>query len=140
MLFRSLAARFPGRVGVRLGFDEPLAHRIQAGCDAFLMPSRYEPCGLTQIYALRFGTPPVATNLGGLSDTIVPYPHPECTGFTFPEATAESFLQSIRQAVEVFDRPQEWDQIKKRAMLADFSWERSASRYLEVYRELGIDV
>jgi starch synthase len=131
---------YPGRLAVRIGYTEDLAHRIQAASDIFLMPSRYEPCGLTQIYALRFGTPPVATNLGGLTDTIVPYPHPKCTGFTFPEATAEAFLASIRQAVDVFDRPKEWDKIKQRAMLADFSWERSAARYLEVYRDLGIDV
>ena len=82
----------------------------------------------------------MATNLGGLTDTIVPYPHPKCTGFTFPEATAEAFLASIRQAVAVFDRPEEWDKIKQRAMRADFSWERSAARYLEVYKELGIDI
>ncbi|MBV5324893.1 MAG: hypothetical protein J0626_06295, partial [Rhodospirillaceae bacterium] len=90
--------------------------------------------------ALRFGTPPVATNLGGLSDTIVAYPHPECNGFTFPEATADAFLQSIRQAVDVYDRPAEWESIRKRAMHTDYSWERSAAHYLEVYRELGIDV
>jgi starch synthase len=135
-----LMETYPGKLAVRIGYTEDLAHRIQAAADIFLMPSRYEPCGLTQIYALRFGTPPVATNLGGLSDTIIPYPHPESTGFTFPEATADAFLASIRQAVDVFERPHEWDQIKHRAMLADFSWERAATRYIEVYRELGIDV
>ncbi|GFK96035.1 Glycogen synthase [Fundidesulfovibrio magnetotacticus] len=131
---------YPARLHVRVGYTEDLAHRIQAASDIFLMPSRYEPCGLTQIYALRFGTPPVATNLGGLSDTIVPYPHPECTGFTFPEATAESFLESILQAVEVYQRPTEWAGIMRRAMQADFSWERAGARYLEVYSELGVHV
>jgi starch synthase len=135
-----LMETYPGKLAVRIGYTEDLAHRIQAASDIFLMPSRYEPCGLTQIYALRFGTPPVATNLGGLSDTIIPYPHPESTGFTFPEATADAFLQSIREAVDVYERPHEWDQIKHRAMRADFSWERAAERYFEVYRELGIDV
>ena len=131
---------YPGKLSVRVGYTEDLAHRIQAASDIFLMPSRYEPCGLTQIYALRFGTPPVATSLGGLSDTIVPYPHPESTGFTFPSATPEHFLESILQAVEVYDRPQEWDQIRHRAMQADYSWERSAARYVETYREMGIDI
>jgi len=135
-----LMEEYPGRLAVRVGYTEDLAHRIQAASDIFLMPSRYEPCGLTQIYALRFGTPPVATNLGGLSDTIIPYPDPKCTGFTFPEATAEAFLQSIREAVAVFGKPAEWEKIKRRAMQADFSWERAAKRYLEVYRELGVDV
>jgi len=125
---------------VRVGYTEDLAHRIHAASDIFLMPSRYEPCGLTQIYALRFGTPPVATNLGGLTDTIVPYPHPESTGFTFPSATPEHFLESILQAVDVYSRPQEWDQLRHRAMRADFSWERSATRYVETYREMGIDI
>jgi len=135
-----LMEEYPGRLAVRIGYTEDLAHRIQAGSDIFLMPSRYEPCGLTQIYALRFGTPPVATNLGGLSDTIVGYPHPKCTGFTFPQATAEAFLASIEQAVSVFSKPREWARIRERAMRADFSWERAAKRYLEVYRELGVNV
>ncbi len=131
---------YPGRLSVRIGYTEDLAHRIQAASDIFLMPSRYEPCGLTQIYALRFGTPPVATNLGGLTDTIIPYPDPACTGFTFAQATADHFLESIRQAVDVYSRPREWQAIMARAMQADFSWERSARQYLSVYRELGIDV
>lgn len=135
-----LMEAYPTRLAVRIGYTEDLAHRIQAASDIFLMPSRYEPCGLTQIYALRFGTPPVATNLGGLSDTIIAHPHPRSTGFTFPEATAESFHSCIMDAVNVYSQPQQWKAIMARAMQADFSWERSAARYLDVYREMGVDV
>ena len=150
MLFRSkldhearlleLMETYPRRLSVRIGYTEDLAHRIQAGSDIFLMPSRYEPCGLTQMYALRFGTPPVATNVGGLADTIVPYPHPDCTGFTFARANAGSFLESIRQAVAVFERPAEWSGIVDRAMRVDLSWERAAARYIDAYRDLGAGV
>ncbi|MGE4506666.1 MAG: glycogen synthase, partial [Desulfovibrionaceae bacterium] len=135
-----LMETYPGRLAVRVGYTEDLAHRIQAASDIFLMPSRYEPCGLTQMYALRFGTPPVATSLGGLSDTIVAYPRPDCTGFTFPEAEAEPFYQSICQALDVFSRPDEWAAIRNRAMRTDYSWERAAARYVEVYREMGVDI
>ncbi len=89
------------------------------------------------MYALRFGTPPVATSVGGLKDTIVPWPNPEATGFTFEPAESEPFFQAIRQAVELFDDKRSWRAMLRRAMLADFSWEASANQYLDMYRDLG---
>ncbi len=135
-----LVERYPGRLGVRIGYTEDLAHRIQAASDIFLMPSRYEPCGLTQIYALRFGTPPVATAVGGLRDTIVPWPDPAATGFTFAAADPDLFYAAIRDAIDVYSRPDEWRDMIVRAMRADFSWEKAARAYIEVYRELGADL
>ena len=135
-----LMETYPGRLAVRVGYTEDLAHRIQAASDIFLMPSRYEPCGLTQMYALRFGTPPVATNLGGLSDTIVAHPRPDSTGFTFSVAEPEPFFQSICQALEVFEQPDQWNAMRTRAMSTDYSWERAAGKYVEVYRQMGVDI
>ncbi len=135
-----MVERYPGRLGVRIGYTEDLAHRIQAASDIFLMPSRYEPCGLTQIYALRFGTPPVATAVGGLRDTIVPWPDPAATGFTFAAADPDLFYAAIRDAIDVYSRPDAWREMVVRAMRADFSWEKAAKAYIEVYRELGADI
>ncbi len=128
---------YPDGLAVRVGYTEDLAHRIQAGADIFLMPSRYEPCGLTQMYSLRYGTPPVATAVGGLKDTIVSYPHPEATGFTFEPGRPGAFLQAVLQAVALWSRPQAWWRLRKRAMEQDFSWSRSAQGYLDVYRRIG---
>lgn len=129
-----------GRFSARVSYTEDLAHRIQAGCDIFLMPSRYEPCGLTQIYALRYGTPPVATAVGGLSDTIVPYPDPEATGFTFRESEPEQFLEAIRQAVTVWQDHAAWSALRERAMRQEFTWDKAAHKYLDVYHALGAAV
>jgi len=130
---------YPLRLSANVSYTEDLAHRIQAGSDIFLMPSRYEPCGLTQIYSLRYGTPPVATAVGGLKDTIVPYPHPEATGFIFDRPDPDSFFQAICQALDVWENdPGLWSQIRSRAMLQAFTWERSAARYIDAYRELGV--
>ena len=100
------------------------------------MPSRYEPCGLTQMYALRYGTPPVATAVGGLRDTIVPHPEPEATGFTFPVADPGLFSGAIQDAVRLFGDKAAWRAMVRRTMLQDFSWRRAAGRYIEVYEEL----
>lgn len=135
-----MVERYPGRLGVRIGYTEDLAHRIQAASDIFLMPSRYEPCGLTQMYALRFGAPPVATAVGGLRDTIVPWPHPEATGFTFENADPDLFYEAILTAIEVKSRPAVWKAMVKRAMTADFSWEKAAKKYIETYRDLGAEI
>lgn len=131
---------YPLRLSANVSYTEELAHRIQAGSDIFLMPSRYEPCGLTQMYALRYGTPPVATAVGGLNDSIIPYPHPEASGFTFPEADAKSFLRAIEQALDVWHRPDEWAQIRQRSMLQDFTWEKAATNYIDVYKSLGMQI
>lgn len=130
-----LMERYRGRLCVRIGYTEELAHRIQAGSDIFLMPSRYEPCGLTQMYALRYGTPPVATAVGGLRDTIVPWPAEQATGFTFADSTPESFLEAVISAVRFWEsEPVAWKAMTQRAMRQAFTWEKAGREYREVYR------
>jgi starch synthase len=129
--FEGIAERHPARAAVRLGFDNGLAHRIEAGSDLFLMPSRYEPCGLNQIYSLRYGTVPVVRATGGLDDTI-----DEGTGFKFREYSGQALLEAVRSAVEVFaDRPG-WEAMMRRGMQKDFSWRASAAQYSALYGKL----
>lgn len=135
-----LARAYPGKYKAVVKYTEDLAHRIQAGCDGFLMPSRYEPCGLTQMYALKYGTPPVATAVGGLKDSIVPWPDPKATGFTFAHPSSQPLYSAILEAISLWESNQEaWHAMMLRAMKSEFTWEKSASRYLEVYRELGYE-
>lgn len=129
-----LMESYRGRLCSVIGYTEPLAHQMQAGSDIFLMPSRYEPCGLTQMYALRYGTPPVATSVGGLRDTIVPWPEERATGFVFAQSTPESFLAAIRQAVHVWESdPAAWKAMVQRAMSEAFTWEGACGRYKDIY-------
>ena len=130
-LFRDLAAARPDRVGVRIGYDNPLAHRIEAGSDMFLMPSRYEPCGLNQIYSLRYGTIPIVRATGGLDDTIE-----EGTGFKFWGYTGHELYECIRVALEAFGNAEGWREMMGRAMRKDFSWDVSAADYSTLYRRL----
>jgi starch synthase len=135
-LLTAQARAYPQRLGVRIGFDDALAHQIAAGSDCFLMPSRFEPCGLNQIYSLRYGTIPIVRATGGLRDTVVPYNAATGagTGFVFHEPSAAAFLSAIRQALVVFvDRPA-WQRLLQNAMDQDFSWRQSALRYVDVYR------
>jgi starch synthase len=129
------AKKNPGRVGLFFGFSEPLAHRIMGGADVFLIPSRYEPCGLTQMYALKYGTVPVVRSTGGLDDTIVQFDPKkgEGNGFKFGPYKPASFLAAIRKAVELFQNAEAWKKLVANGMKADFSWDRSAQRYLELY-------
>lgn len=129
--FLKMAAEYPGRIAVRIGFDNALAHRIEAGADIFLMPSRYEPCGLNQIYSLRYGTVPVVRATGGLDDTI-----DESTGFKFAEYSGEALLGAVRQAVAAWSDREGWLEMMRRGMERDFSWQTSAARYSELYRRL----
>jgi starch synthase len=136
-----LAEKYPSRIAVRIGFDEPLAHRIMAGADMLLVPSRYEPCGLTQIYALRYGTVPIVRATGGLDDTIQQF-NPstgEGTGFKFVEFEANAFLDQIRAAAETFNNKDLWKTIVQNGMLADFSWEESAQEYVSLFKKLTED-
>ncbi|MFA6810136.1 MAG: glycogen synthase GlgA [Desulfoplanes sp.] len=133
-----LMEKYPGCLCAHVGYTEELAHQIQAGTDIFLMPSRYEPCGLTQLYSLRYGTPPVATAVGGLKDTIVSYPLPGTTGFTFAESTPAIFLQCVKKALTAWENKALWKKIQTNGMRADFSWNKSAQRYLELYADLGL--
>jgi starch synthase len=130
--FRQMAAEYPGRISVRIGFDNRLAHQIEAGCDLFLMPSRYEPCGLNQIYSLRYGTVPVVRATGGLDDTI-----DEGTGFKFSEYSGEALLGAIRQAIAAFAGRESWLERMRRGMARDFSWKASAGAYSALYRRLS---
>jgi starch synthase len=129
--FRRLQRDHPGRVGVRIGFDNGLAHRIEAGADIFLMPSYYEPCGLNQIYSLRYGTVPVVRATGGLDDTI-----DGGTGFKFAEYSGKALLEAVRAAVTAFTDPDAWRTMMRKGMRKDFSWKTSAAAYSELYRRL----
>lgn len=131
-LLRDFSAKAPGRVGVRIGFDERLTHKIEAGADLFLMPSRYEPCGLNQMYSLRYGTLPVVHAVGGLNDTV-----DGDTGFKFTNYSPEGFLAVLQDAVAVFTgEPERWTAMVQQAMRRDHSWGASAGEYATLYRML----
>ena len=134
-MWRRLAAQFPDRIGVRVGFDEGLSHLIEAGSDLFLMPSRFEPCGLNQMYSLRYGTLPLVRATGGLDDTVENYdPYTgRGTGFKFWEASGPALIDTLRWALRVYDHPEVWQRLQRAAMAGDFSWARSAAAYVEVY-------
>ncbi|MGH7411243.1 MAG: glycogen synthase, partial [Candidatus Methylomirabilis sp.] len=136
--FLQAAAQHPSKLGVKIGFDTPLSHQIEAGADLFLMPSRYEPCGLNQMYSLAYGTVPVVRATGGLDDTIVQFDPVtgQGNGFKFEEATAAAFLQSIRQAVALFPQKADWGRLVANAMAANFTWDRSAREYEQLYQRV----
>jgi starch synthase len=131
-LFQAIAARHPSRIGVRLGYDNGLAHKIEAGADLFLMPSRYEPCGLNQIYSLRYGTVPVVRATGGLDDTIEPG-----TGFKFWEYSGSALGEALRVAHQAFADAEGWRAMMVAGMAKDFSWRVSAAEYSRLYEHLG---
>jgi len=134
----ALKRKYPTRVAVWFGFDEPLAHRITAGSDILWVPSLYEPCGLTQIYAMKYGTVPVVRATGGLDDTIDPF-DPQSgvgTGFKFYGHKSRDFIKEIRRAVRLYEDPATWERIMDNDMAADFSWDRSARRYRALYEQL----
>lgn len=135
-----LQGRYADRIAVRIGFDDPLAHRIMAGADILLVPSRYEPCGLTQIYALKYGTVPIVRATGGLDDTIQQFDprSGEGTGFKFAEFDARAFSDQIMAAVRTFSDSASWHRIIRNGMRADFSWEESAREYAGLYHKLVI--
>ncbi len=131
---KDLEKRFPGKVSVTLAFDEELAHLIEAGSDIFLMPSRYEPCGLNQMYSMKYGTVPVVRATGGLADTVVDFDESsDSTGFVFKDYTANALVNALERARKVFDDKTAWEGLVRRGMSRDFSWDRSASQYESVY-------
>jgi starch synthase len=134
-LFRALASDFPGRVGAVIAYDNRLAHLVEAGSDIFLMPSRYEPCGLNQIYSLRYGTVPVVRATGGLDDTVESFDleHGTGTGFKFTEYSGGALLHAIRQALHHFSDDGVWKRIQLNGMAKDFSWNTSAAEYAKLY-------
>jgi starch synthase len=135
-LFETLANEFPGRVGVRIGYDNELAHKIEAGADMFLMPSRYEPCGLNQIYSLKYGTVPIVRATGGLDDTVESFDvqHGTGTGFKFEPYTGAALLDAVRQALHHFTDERIWKRIQLNGMSKDFSWKRPATEYAKLYK------
>jgi len=135
------AARHPGRVGVTIGYDEALSHLLQAGADAILIPSRFEPCGLTQLYGLRYGCVPVVARTGGLGDTVIDANEAAlsaevATGLVFEAGRGDSLRAAIRRAIALHRQPESWATIQRAGMKADFSWGRSAARYADLYRSL----
>ncbi len=135
---RKWVRQWPGRVSVRIGFDVRLAHQIEAGCDIFLMPSKFEPCGLNQLYSLRYGTIPVVHQVGGLADTVIDihaFPN-EGYGFSFQRYLASELTNAVDRAVDAYRRPAMWSTLQDRAMQQDFSWNRSAREYRELYQQL----
>jgi starch synthase len=133
---KELAAAYPSRVATFIGFDEGLAHLVEAGADLFLMPSRFEPCGLNQMYSLRYGTVPVVRAVGGLEDTVQHFSPraKKANGFKFKDATAEALVTTVRQALRVFRQPDVWTALMRRGMAEDHSWDSSAREYVKVYR------
>ena len=136
--FNALAIRFPGRAGVKIAFDEALAHQTVAGSDMLLMPSEREPCGLTQMYALKYGTVPIVRRTGGLADSVDPYDAAASlgTGFLFDEYSGAGLLEAIKQATSVYDKKIRWQGLIRRGMAADHSWNRSMQEYLRLYHNL----
>jgi starch synthase len=136
--FRRQQEHYPGWIGVRLGFDEALAHRIQAGADMFLMPSRFEPCGLTQMYAMRYGSAPIARATGGLRDTVRDFDENEArgTGFVFVDYRADAMLLAVRRAVSAFRTPERWRRLMRNTFAANFSWDSAAREYLKWFEEI----
>jgi len=140
--FQNIAARNPGRASVTIGYNEPLSHQIMAGCDMFIMPSRFEPCGLNQLYGLAYGTPPIVNATGGLADSIIDSNHAHianktANGFVMVEASADGLIACIRRAVEMYRHDKDtWLQIQKTGMSQNLSWDKSAQEYLAVYQGL----
>jgi len=131
--------KYPDSFGLKIAFDEALSHKLYAGCDMFLIPSRYEPCGLTQMYSLKYGTIPVVRATGGLEDTIQEYNTTAMTGngFKFSDYTAEALIGAVKKAVGIYRLPGRWRGLIQNAMGCDFSWDRSAREYIRLYQKIS---
>jgi starch synthase len=135
-----LAEKHPSRLHVHIGYSEDLAHQVEAGCDLFLMPSRFEPCGLNQMYSLRYGTPPVVNFTGGLADTVtdstdMAQKDKTANGFVFHNVNSEALLSTVKRALTIYNKPQQWQQICETAMQQELGWESSASKYQMLYEK-----
>jgi starch synthase len=140
-ILKGAQKRHPGKVRVFLEFDGDLAHRIEAGADAFLMPSRYEPCGLNQMMSLAYGTVPIVRRTGGLADTVVDFDPKavakgESTGFVFSRSDPADLLGAVARALRTYSNPENWRRLVQNGMAQDWSWSRSAQEYLELYLEM----
>lgn len=134
--FESFKKKNPKKVGLHLGFSEEFAHLIESGSDMFLMPSRYEPCGLNQMYSLRYGTIPIVRATGGLADTISEYKNGKGNGFVFDKYEPSGLLNAIKRALKLYKNREEWIKLVRQAMAYDYSWEVSAKKYVDLYRSL----
>jgi len=137
-LFTELAQKHPNNVGVKIDFSNKLAHKIEAGADIFLMPSKYEPCGLNQMYSLKYGTVPLVRATGGLDDTIIDYstsPSHSGNGFKFEDYTSAALLAKIREARKSYNNSEQWNRIIQNGMACDFSWGSCAHKYEELYKK-----
>ena len=135
---KAMADKFPNQIACKIGYSESLSHQIEAGCDVFLMPSRFEPCGLNQMYSLRYGTIPVVNNVGGLSDTVTNLNKKssnlkQATGFVMQKTSSDALYDEIIRAMNAFQNPDIWNALVTNAMKKDFSWKRSANEYLKLY-------
>lgn len=139
-IFRYYAARYPHKLALRLGYDEPLAHRIYAGADMLLMPSRFEPCGLSQMISMRYGAVPIVRETGGLQDTVQPYNYYDGSGngFSFHNYNADEMMDAIKRAVALYrDHPEKWERLSRQAMKCHFNWQQSAAAYKELYKQIA---
>ena len=135
------AEKYPDKIAITIGYDEALAHQLEAGSDVFLMPSRFEPCGLNQLYSQRYGTVPIVRKTGGLADTVVDalpktLGNKTATGFVFDEATSGTLMETIKRALIVYSQPETWKQLQTSGMQKDFSWNKSAKEYMALYEQL----
>jgi starch synthase len=132
---QSYQKKYPDRISLNQAFDEILAHMIEAGSDLFLLPSSYEPCGMNQMYSLKYGTIPIVYSVGGLAETITEYNLEENTGngFVFEKYTAKELVRTIKRALKIYKKKEQWQELQLKAMQEDFSWERSSQKYLDIY-------
>jgi len=141
---KRLAAANPDSIAVHIGYDEKLSHQMEAACDLYLMPSLFEPCGLNQLYSLRYGTIPLVTEVGGLADSVVSYTEESAanhtaTGFVLKTATASALVEAVKRALDVYAQKEKWKQLQLNAMQQDFSWQASAQAYLRLYQQAMLD-
>jgi starch synthase len=139
--FAGAALRHPGKVGFIRGYDEPLSHLVQGGADVMVVPSRFEPCGLTQLYGLRYGCVPLVSRVGGLNDTVIDANEAAveagvATGIVFAPATTDALRDAILRAIRLYGRDKVWRKMQRRGMKSDVSWDLSAAKYAKLYRKL----
>ena len=139
-MFQRLNKQFPSKIAVKVAYDNAIAHKIEAGADMFLMPSRYEPCGLNQIYSLKYGTVPIVRATGGLDDTIEPWDARtgKGTGFKFTEYNGESLLLTVKEALQAYRDRTSWQVLMRNGMSKDFSWNASAREYGKIYEKVRL--
>ena len=137
-MWRAFAAAYPDRIGAVIGYDERRAHLVEGGADIFLMPSRFEPCGLNQMYSMRYGTVPVVRAVGGLVDTVRPFSNGnlQATGFLFSDYSPGAMLDALQRALDAYREPRVWRRLQTNGMRRDFSWDRSAAEYVRVYKRV----